>query len=88
MFDINDQKSALRLARTIASDLKLYNQKKVEDGLKNDALFEVLANEIQEGREHYESRVNPQILNQTNFLDRALVDVLIYSQAHLECPMW
>ena len=88
MFDINDQKSALRLARTIASDLKLYNQKKVEEGLKHDSLFEVLANEIQEGREHYRNRVNPQILNQTNFLDRALVDVLIYSQAHLECPMW
>ena len=88
MFDINDQKSALRLARTIASDLKLYNQKKVEEGLKHDSLFEILANEIQEGREHYENRVNPQILSQTNFLDRALVDVLIYSQAHLECPMW
>ena len=88
MFDINDQKSALRLARTIASDLKLYNQKKVEEGLKSDSLFEVLAMEIQEGREHYESRVNPQILNQTNFLDRAIVDVLIYSQSHLECPLW
>ena len=88
MFDINDQKSALRLARTIASDLKLYNQKKVEEGLKHDSLFDVLATEIKEGREHYESRVNPQILNQTNFLDRALVDILIYSHSHLECPLW
>ena len=88
MFDINDQKSALRLARTIASDLKLYNQKKVEEGLKHDSLFEILANEIQEGREHYESRVNPQILNQTNFLDRAIVDVLIHGHSHLECPLW
>jgi hypothetical protein len=88
MFDINDQKSALRLARTIASDLKLYNQKKVEEGLRKDALFEILAKEIQEGREHYESRVNPQILNQTHFLDRALVDVLIYSHSYLECPLW
>jgi len=88
MFDINDHKSALRLARTIASDLKLYNQKKVEDGLKNDTLFEILTTEIKEGREHYESRVNPQILNQTHFLDRAIVDVLIYSQSHIDCPLW
>lgn len=81
-------RSAQRLARTIASDLLLYNRDKVVQGLKRDELFEYLEPEIREGRELYESRVSPEIISTYRFLDRALVDILIFSQAQVECPLW
>ena len=81
-------RSAQRLARTIASDLLLYNREKVIECLKHDTLFDLLEPEIREGRELYESRVSPEIITTYRFLERAFVDVLISSQAQVECPLW
>ena len=81
-------RSAQRLARTIASDLLLYNREKVVEGLKRDNLFEILELEIREGRDLYESRVDPEIIREYRFLERALVDILIASQAQVECNLW
>ena len=81
-------KSAHRLARTIASDIMLYNREKVLEGLSKDTLFEVLEFEIAEGKELYESRVSAEIRANYNLLERALVDVLIQAQANVPCSMW
>ena len=81
-------RSAQRLARTIASDLLLYNRDKVVEGLKRDNLFELLEPELREGRELYKSRVASEIIDEYRFLERAFVDVLIASQAQIECPLW
>ena len=81
-------RSAQRLARTIASDLLLYNKEKVIEGLKRDNLFELLDMELREGRDLYQSRVSVEIQQEYRFLERALVDVLIFSQAQLECDLW
>ena len=88
MADQMKLRSAQRLARTIASDLLLYNRDRVEQGIKEDKLFELLEPEIKEGRELYASRVSEEIIETYQFLDRALVDVLIASQAELECKIW
>ena len=81
-------KSAHRLARTIASDIMLYNREKVLEGLSKDTLFEILEFEIEEGKELYESRVSADIRTNYNLLERALVDVLIQAQANVPCSMW
>ena len=81
-------RSAQRLARTIASDILLYNREKVIEGLKRDALFEALEGEIREGRELYDSRVSAELDAEFHFLERALVDVLIYGAAQAECDLW
>ena len=88
MADQMKLRSAQRLARTIASDLLLYNRDRVEQGIKEDKLFELLEPEIKEGRELYASRVSEEIIETYQFLDRALVDVLIASQAELDCKIW
>lgn len=88
MSTINTPEAALRLARTIASDILLYNKDKIAEGIKNDDLFEVLQPEIQEGRELFDSRVSADVRSQHNYLDRALVDVLIKSSAHLPTNIW
>ncbi|MCC6646487.1 MAG: hypothetical protein IT374_13060 [Polyangiaceae bacterium] len=84
---IESEEAARRLARAIASDLSLYNDEKIVQGVQEDNLFEALAEEIEEGRALYKSRVSPQ-LYQRNFYDRALVDILIKSKGHLKSRMW
>ena len=42
----------MRLARTIVSDIMLYNKEKVVEGVAVDDLFNRLADEIDEGRRH------------------------------------
>lgn len=47
---------AHRLARNIVSDIALYNQDKVETGIRNDSFYTVLEKEITEGRRLYGER--------------------------------
>ncbi len=84
---IETDKDARRLARAIASDLALYNEDKIIEGVENDTLFEVMAEEIEEGRAHYKSRVSPA-LHPKNFYDRAIVDMLVRSKGDLKSPLW
>jgi hypothetical protein len=84
---IETEEAARRLARAIASDLSLYNEEKIVRGIEHDKLFEELTEEIEEGRALYKSRVAPQ-LYQRNFYDRALVDILVRSKAHIKSKLW
>ena len=84
---IETEEAARRLARAIASDLSLYNEEKIVQGIQNDDLFTGLAEEIEEGRALYKSRVSPD-LYQKNFYDRALVDILIKSKGHIKSKIW
>jgi spore germination protein GerM len=85
---IETPEAANRLARAIASDLSLYNEAKIKEGIENDTFFSVLQEEIAEGRAHYESRVDPKILGSTNFFDRALVDVILARKGHIKSKIW
>ena len=84
---IDKPERARQLARAIASDLTLYHEKKIVEGIENDTLFEVMAEEIEEGRALYKSRVSPD-LYQKNFYDRALVDILVKSKGHIKSKIW
>jgi response regulator RpfG family c-di-GMP phosphodiesterase/DNA-directed RNA polymerase subunit RPC12/RpoP len=48
---------ARRLARLILSDIVIYHATKVERGIRENNFFDVLKEEIEEGRQYYESRV-------------------------------
>ena len=85
---IDTPEAANRLARAIASDLSLYNEAKIKEGIENDTFFSVLQEEIAEGRAHYESRVDPKILGNSNFFDRALVDVILARKGHIKSKIW
>jgi hypothetical protein len=78
---------ARQLARAIASDLTLYHESKILEGLARDNLFEVMRDDIEEGRALYKSRVTPEIYN-LNLYDRALVDVMLKSKAHVKSKIW
>jgi hypothetical protein len=84
---IDNAKRARQLARAIASDLTLYHEAKILEGIANDTLFDVMADEIEEGRELFKSRVNPDIY-EMNIYDRAVVDVLVKSKGHVKSKIW
>ncbi|MBI5026728.1 MAG: zinc-ribbon domain-containing protein [Nitrospirae bacterium] len=63
---------AKRLARTIVSDITLYNQRKVTEGVNNDTFFELLADEIKEGQKLYENRISPEIRAIKDFYREAI----------------
>jgi hypothetical protein len=84
---IENRDQARRLARAIVSDVALYNRDKVEQGIKNDNIFEILHDELTEGREHFVSRVTRE-LGESNIFDIAVVDVLIKRAGKIESTIW
>jgi hypothetical protein len=84
---IDNPQRARQLARAIASDLTLYHEQKILDGITNDTLFDVMSDEIEEGRQLFKSRVTEDIYKQ-NIYDRAIVDVLIKSKGHVKSRIW
>lgn len=79
---------AIRLARTIASDISLYNEEKIVRGITEDSLFDELAEELEEGRELYRGRITPELDASTNFFDKAVVDIILKSKAHVKSKIW
>lgn len=84
---IENPEQAKRLARAIISDVALYNKEKVESGIKNDNIFEILQEELEEGRQHFLSRVPPEMKPDAIF-DIAVVDVLIKRAGKIESSIW
>jgi uncharacterized hydantoinase/oxoprolinase family protein len=84
---IETEEAARRLARAIASDLSLYNEEKITQGIQEDTLFDVLAEEIEEGLALYKSRVSPELVSR-NFYGRAIVDILVRSKRHIKSKVW
>ena len=85
---VDNRKLAFRLARAIVSDIALYNQEKVKDGIKNDSVFDVLSEELEEGREHFYGRVSPDLDDRDHLYDRAIVDVMIKQAGKIESSIW
>ncbi|GFO56611.1 hypothetical protein GMSM_36180 [Geomonas sp. Red276] len=84
---IDNRDQARRLARAIISDVAMYNREKVEQGIKEDSIFDLLQDELAEGKEHFQSRVVPEIA-ESNIFDLAVVDVLIKRAGKIESSIW
>jgi hypothetical protein len=85
---IKTSDEAKRLARTILSDILLYNQAKVKEGIEKDSLFDVLTDELAEGKKYYESMVDEELRQTTNFFNEAVVDVLIKQGGKIKSEIW
>ncbi len=62
---------ARRFARIIVSDIALYNQEAVSEGLKKGTFFELLKDDVAEGRELYENRVPAAIKAKKDYFQEA-----------------
>lgn len=77
---------AERLARAIASDISIYNQEKIQKGLEDDNLFELLNDEIEEGRKVFRTR-NPSCEN-TVIFEKAIVDTIVATRANVSTKIF
>jgi hypothetical protein len=84
---IDKPERARQLARAIASDLTLYHDKKIVEGIENDTLFDAMSHEIEEGRALFKGRVTPEIYAQGHY-DRALCDVMLKSKGNVKSRIW
>ena len=85
---VDNPNLAFRLARAIVSDIALYNEAKVREGIRNDNLFEILKSELEEGRVHFCERVSPELANRDHLFDRAIVDVMVRQAGKIDSSIW
>jgi hypothetical protein len=78
---------AKRFARLVVSEIKLYNESKVNEGRRQKDLYERLKEDIERGRQMYSDRVSPQVRDSTNYFYDELVRILAGGDAGALGPM-
>jgi hypothetical protein len=87
-----DQKlhnDARKFARLLVSEIKLYNEQKVQAGRRDKNLYSLLRDDIDKSREMYEKRVSPSVAGQVDYFYDELVRLLADNQVSAlgpECP--
>lgn len=74
--DIQEIEKAKRLARIIISDIALYNQELIEQGIRQNTLEELLKNDLEEGRRLFTKRIPEHIRNKEDFLKQSLEELI------------
>ena len=74
---------AARLARTIAADIALYNPDLVERGVRDGNFWQLLSKDIEDGRKHYESKIDRSVLSGTDYFRLALEDLIAKKKKQL-----
>jgi len=67
---------AKRFARLVVSEIKLYNEAKVNEGRRHKDIYERLKEDIERGRQMYADRVAPHVRDSTNYFYDELVRIL------------
>jgi response regulator RpfG family c-di-GMP phosphodiesterase len=70
------QEKARHLARSIVSDIALYNQERVEEGIRTGRFYELMEGEIAEGRRLFAERVDSTVRGQEDFLQAAFAALI------------
>ena len=74
--DSKKHDDARRFARLLVSEIKLYNEAKVEQGRKNKDLYERLKEDIDRSRQMYDERIGEDIRKASNYFYDELVRIL------------
>ena len=67
---------ARRFARLLVSEIKLYNESKVEQGRKNKDLYERMKDDIDRSRQMYDERIPDEVRKSSNYFYDELVRIL------------
>jgi hypothetical protein len=78
---------AKRFARLVVSEIKLYNEAKVNEGRRNKDIYERLKEDIERGRQMYNDRVPGPVRDRTNYFVDELVRILAGGDASALGPM-
>jgi hypothetical protein len=78
---------AKRFARLVVSEIKLYNEAKVNEGRRQKDIYERLKEDIERGRQMYTDRVAAPVREATNYFYDELVRILAGGDAGALGPM-
>ncbi len=67
---------ARRFARLLVSEIKLYNEQKVQEGLSEGDIYERLREDIDRSRQMYDKRVAPPVAARYDYFHQELVSTL------------
>lgn len=79
-----DYEEAHRLARLILSDIIIYHPQKVREGIRSNTFFELLHDEIEEGRQYYRSRVPLREGRGTEIFEETLRQFVLMKREELD----
>jgi hypothetical protein len=79
--DAKKHDEARRFARLLVSEIKLYNESKVEQGRKNHDLYERLKEDIDRSRQMYDERISDDVRKVSNYFYDELVRILADGKA-------
>jgi hypothetical protein len=79
--DAKRHDEARRFARLLVSEIKLYNESKVEQGRKNSDLYERLKEDIDRSRQMYDERIADDVRKVSNYFYDELVRILADGRA-------
>ena len=74
--DAKKHDEARRFARLLVSEIKLYNESKVDAGRKNKDLYERLKEDIDRSRQMYDERIAEDVRKSSNYFYDELVRIL------------
>lgn len=77
---------AQRLARIIVSDIALYNQAKLAEGIRTGTLALMVADDLQEGKNLYARRVAEDVRRGTQYLEDAFEEMVRKKKRELNLP--
>lgn len=72
---------ARRFARLLVSEIKLYNENKVEEGKKNKNIYSLLKEDIDRSKQLYEERIAADIRAKSDYFKQALISILASGDA-------
>ena len=67
---------AMRFARLLVSEIKLYNEAKVQQGRTNNGIYNLMRDDIERSRQLYKERVPEPIRSRTNYFNDELIRIL------------
>jgi hypothetical protein len=79
--DAKRHDEARRFARLLVSEIKLYNESKVEQGRRNNDLYERLKDDIDRSRQMYDERIADDVRKTSNYFYDELVRILADGKA-------
>lgn len=79
--DAKKHDEARRFARLLVSEIKLYNESKVEQGRRSNDLYERLKEDIDRSRQMYDERIGDDVRKVSNYFYDELVRILADGRA-------
>lgn len=77
------REEARRLARLLVSEIKLYNEDRLEEGRREGSIYKRLKEDIDRSRKMYHERIDPRLEDADTFFYQELVDRLAGGNADL-----